>query len=214
MFTVPQAAIPDGPTTAAINTARNKGARVINMSFNEKTLKWNRDEISKALRSAWEHDIVLVAAAGNENFPSCGYPGSDPNTICVGGSTQNDERKTPSAYSAWGSNYGSQLDLMAPSEMIPTTDLLSPEGSDYRNFSETSAATPHVSGVAALILSARPELNAEDVRGLIERSCDKVNPGSYGYAQTTGRPNGTWSSEMGYGRLSASAALWAAMRRR
>jgi hypothetical protein len=49
------------------------------------------------------------------------------------------------------------------------------------------------------------------VRRLIERNCDKVNSASYSYAHTNGKPNGTWNREMGYGRLSAAAALWAAV---
>jgi hypothetical protein len=202
----------DRTVEAAINLARNLGARVINMSFVEKEPKWDRDKISAALRSASEHDIVLVAAAGNENVSFCGYPGNDPTTICVGGSTQDDRRKTPGGFSTWGSNFGDDLDVMAPSELIPTTDLRPPEGSEFRNFSQTSAATPHVSGVAALILSVRPNLASGHVRALIERNCDKVNAASHPYAQTRGRPNGTWNREMGYGRLSASAAIGAALR--
>ena len=43
-------------------------------------------------------------------------------------------------------------------------------GVDYASLSGTSMATPHVSGVAALVWSARPSLTAEQVRGLLQDS--------------------------------------------
>jgi subtilisin family serine protease len=66
-------------------------------------------------------------------------------------------------------------------------------------FGGTSAATPQVAGVAALLLSYYPTLTSEQVFRLLAQTADKVGGYAYGNA---GRSN-----ELGYGRLNAGAAL-------
>jgi hypothetical protein len=66
-----------------------------------------------------------------------------------------------------------------------------------------------VAGIAALLLSVNPNLTQQQVRDIIEQTCDKPSPG-FGlgsYAVTPGYPNGTWHVRMGYGRVNAAAAL-------
>ena len=114
---------------------------------------------------------------------------------------------------AWGSNYGPTLDVMAPGIKIPTTDRTGVAGyntsGDYHlTFNGSSSACPQVAGVAALILSVNPNLTALQVRNIIEKNCEKV--GAYSYATTSGRPNGTWHQEMGYGLVNARKAVLAA----
>ena len=67
----------------------------------------------------------------------------------------------------------------------------------YATQDGTSFAAPQVSAVAALILSVNPNLTAQQVRNIIESTAQKV--GGYAYTNTSGRPNGTWDDEMGYG---------------
>lgn len=116
----------------------------------------------------------------------------------------------------WGSNYGSELDVVAPGVLIPTTDIQGSAGYNttdgtggnyYQTFNGTSSATPHVAGVAALILSVNPGLTQDQVRNIIESTCTKV--GSYSYSTVTGRSNGIWNSEVGYGCVNAYAAIQA-----
>lgn len=70
-------------------------------------------------------------------------------------------------------------------------------GNYFAVFDGTSAATPHVSGLAALLFSQYPALTNQQVRDIIERTCAKVSPGTYAYAYTANRPNGTWHQQMG-----------------
>jgi hypothetical protein len=92
---------------------------------------------------------------------------------------------------------------------IFSTDLIGSQGvnpgaspyGDYGYFHATSAATPHVSGLAAMILSREPSLSGPAVRRIIERTAQRV--GGYAYHDVAGYPSGTRHIEMGYGRIHA-----------
>lgn len=196
--------------------AADHGARAVSMSFGVYPSwgVWNFAIIQDALQYALDKGLVLAAASGNENASTSRFPGSDPRTICVGGSNKADERKRigdTSAEAWWGACYGNDLDLVAPCLQIPTTDRLGAAGytpNDYDDhFNGTSAATPHVAGLAALILSLRPDLTNIQVREIISSTCDKISPALYPYAVAAGKPYGTWHPQTGYGRINVERAL-------
>lgn len=199
--------------------AADHGARVVSMSFGVYPSwgTWDFNLIRDALQYARDRGLVLVAASGNENGAQSRFPGSDARTLCVGGSNRSDERKRigdDSSEAWWGASYGPDLDVVAPCLEIPATDRLgglgySP-GDYYERFNGTSAATPHVAGVAALLLSLNPGLTPGQVRTLIEQSCDKISPALYPYAHVASKPSGTWHAEVGYGRVNVERALLAA----
>ena len=125
------------------------------------------------------------------------------------------ERKSPSSCdpeSFWGSCFGSELDIVAPGVLIPTTDRQGSAGYDSGDyalkFNGTSSATPHVAGVAALILSIHPAFTQTEVVKIIETNARKV--GAYNYQPSSNRPNGTWHHEMGYGLVDAKQCVMAA----
>lgn len=161
---------------------------------------------------------VVVFATGNDN-DSVSYPAnSNKDIVAVGAISPCGERKSFQSCDNeedWGSNYGSQLDVVAPGVMIPTTDLLGAEGAssgNYRNdYNGTSAACPHVAAIAALILSINPTLTAREVSNIIETTSQKI--GGYHYEINERRPNGKWNNEMGYGLVDAYAAVLAAQQK-
>ena len=180
---------------------------------------------------------IVVFAAGNEDNTNIRYPGnSNPDILVVGAISPCGQRKSNTSCDGeylWGSCYGSQLDVVAPGVLIPTTDRQGSNGynpneplhllsggnkitSDFSDknytvwFDGTSAACPHVAGVAALILSINPNLTGLEVRNIIESTARKINyNNAYVYQTTVGRPNGTWNNEMGYGLVDAFAAVQA-----
>lgn len=172
---------------------------------------------------------VVLFATGNFNT-GIQYPSSRANVIAVGASTPCDTRKRssdnplsvapgvqpdPAGTSCdgenwWGSNFGTGLDVLAPGVLIPTTDNVGANGAvggDYNtSFNGTSSACPNAAAVAALILSANPTLSGSLVRMVLEQTADKI--GGYSYqANVAGQPNGTWSTDAGYGRINACGAV-------
>ena len=107
--------------------------------------------------------------------------------------------------------YGLELDLVAPGYAIPTLDREGnygeTNGDYFLDFQKTSAACPHVSGVAALMLSARPELTREQVHEILERTAQKVGNYDYNDDYNNYHPNGTWHQEVGHGLVDAHMAV-------
>lgn len=124
----------------------------------------------------------------------------------------------------WGSNYGTGIgfgmpfDPSDPWDAVTTTSdylavvapgvkIIGTQGQFGFNtsFWGTSAAAPHVAGIAALMLSVNPCMEWNEVKNVIELSATKV--GNYFYNQTTGIPNGAWNPEMGHGKANAASAV-------
>lgn len=70
----------------------------------------------------------------------------------------------------------SQADGAALKALVGSRVSVSLEGADYGRATGTSMATPHVSGVAALVWSARPSLTPAEVQQLLERSASDLGP--------------------------------------
>jgi subtilisin family serine protease len=193
--------------------ARQNGASVISNSWSTPVPYIHYDEIDDAINDALSYGrhglgCVVVFSSGNNSIGTVNYP-SDLNDsiLVVGAISPCGQRKTPNSCDGnifWGSNYGAKLDIMAPGVFIPTT---TETGGYMQNFNGTSAACPHVSGVAALVLSINPTLTGQQVRNIIESTAQKVRPDLYTYSTTPGHPNGTWNNEIGYGLVDAYAAV-------
>lgn len=154
----------------------------------------------------------VLFAAGNDNGP-VSYPATLTNVISVTAMSMCNQRKSTTSCDGetfWGSNYGTGTDVSAPGVKIYSTDISGANGYStgdyYATFNGTSSATPNTSGVMALILAVNPALTMAQARQILETTCDKV--GGYTYtAGVSGQPNGTWSNDLGYGRVNAYAAV-------
>ncbi|MDA0710641.1 MAG: S8 family serine peptidase [bacterium] len=147
---------------AGVIYAVENGAQIINMS-------WGGPEsahiIRDALSFASQQGVVLVAAAGNSGEPGLSYPAANNNTIAVGATDRLNRL-------AGFSSTGVALDVVAPGVNVLTTQL----NNTYTPRSGTSLAAPHVSGLAALILSRNPNLTPEQVRSLLTSTAQDLGP--------------------------------------
>jgi len=152
--------------------------RVISASWGS---KMRSKALEDVIRKAQEAGILFVAASGNDGANTDRLPqypaGYDlANVISVAALNRQDEL-------ASFSNYGAKsVHLAAPGANILSTWL----GNEYEEHSGTSMATPMVSGVAALVLSKRPELSVEELRAVLLKSVDKL-PQLNGKVSTGGR---------------------------
>ena len=194
----------------AIHMAVNQQADVINCSWTDKN--GQVDLFSPLLEEAIDSAIdygrngkgcVVVFAAGNYNS-MVEYPGNYRKEILtVGASTQQNKRWFNRIDDEMrGSAMGDNLDVIAPGDNIYSASY-----NTYDQSSGTSYAAPHVSGIAALMLSVNPNLTGQQVRDIIETTAQKV--GGYNYTNTVNpeHPNGRWNFEMGYGLVDAYAAV-------
>ena len=186
-----------------INWAVANGADVISNSWDwtpAAPSAYVRDAINNAVQNGRERNgvplgVVIVFSTGNNSSTSVNFPGNLANVIAVGAIERNGNR-------ARFSNHGIELNVVAPGNEIFTTNW---QGG-YSNFGGTSAACPHVAGVAALILSVNPNLTWQQVKNIIESTAQQV--GGYNYYSDPNRPG--WNFEMGYGLVNAYAAVRAA----
>ncbi|WP_217180294.1 S8 family serine peptidase [Streptomyces sp. AC495_CC817] len=184
------AAVPFSEQVAkAMRWAVDNGADIINLSFTTNTLDWDRSW-DEAFLYAFEHDVVVVVAAGNRGSGTniIGAPATIPGVLTVGGVDQ-----TGTA-SVEASTQGITIGIAAPSEGLLG---ISADGT-LVSWNGTSGAAPIVAGVAALVRSAHPDLNAASVINRIIRTATKVDA-----------MGETPDPLYGYGLINAEAAITA-----
>jgi len=176
--------------SAAIVWAVDHGARVINASWGGPGYS---QTAADAIKYAHDRNVVVVAAAGNFHDNSSFYtPSGLSDVITVANSDYNDNL-------ALSSSYGPKLDVTAPG-----TDILSLRASSsghflcvgdsiigqiYCRMSGTSMASPHVAGLAALILAKNPTWTTEQVRQAIRKGAEDKGSVGWDYFFGEGRIN-------------------------
>lgn len=177
----------DEQVALGIHYAVDAGAKVINLSLTRNSKDWPAlwDE---AFQYAFDHDVVVVAAAGNRagGTEQVGAPATIPGVLVVAGVDKN------ANISNQASTDGLTIGVSAPA-----TDLVSAyPGSDYKIWSGTSGAAPIVSGLVALIRSKYPELDANNVINRVIATATKMTEEPY-------------SVKFGYGLIDPQKAMTA-----
>ena len=152
----------------AIKFAADRDVDVINMSLGG---AGESHLMKEAIDYAYNKDVVIIAAAGNENRNAASYPARYPHVISVAATDAAGEK-------APYSNYGAGVDISAPggsetAKIIQNTIDPSTGESTFVGFQGTSMAAPHVAGVAALV-KASGVSEPEQVLDVLKRSARRV----------------------------------------
>lgn len=166
----------DGDFAAAIVYAAEKGATIAQCSWGWSEAGYCEEAVVKAIdyftetaRSSTMAGGLMIFAAGNNGMTGDFYPACLPNVLAVGSMTS---ELTPASYS----NYGAWVDVMAPGGLMDYSQaegVMSTLPNGKYGYNEgTSMATPHVSGIAALVLAkyGSPEFTNESLRTQLETS--------------------------------------------
>jgi len=178
--------------------AVNNGTKIINMSLGGPA----SSTLENAIAYAYTNGVTVIAACGNSNTNSCGYPAAYDSYVIAVGATQYDETRAPY------SDYGSSLDIVAPGGntgldqngdsyadgVLQNTFGDTPVDWSYWFYQGTSMSTPHASGVAALLLAENSSLTPSQIRTTLESTAEDLG--------TAG-----WDQYYGYGLIDAEAAL-------
>ncbi len=164
----------------AIVYAADHGAQVINMSLGgggESKL------MREAISYAHHKGVTIICAAGNEGRSRASYPAAYPYAIGV-------SSVGPDGSLAPYSNYGTGVDIAAPGGntkknrehgiLQNTIGRMNPTKDSYEFFQGTSMASPHVAGVAALLVSTGLNNPAKIEEILLQTATQKNDPSKYG----------------------------------
>jgi len=180
----------------AIYYAVDNGADILNMSWGGGAFV----PLQEAIEYAASQGVVLVAAMLNFDNDVPYYPAAYPETIAVGSIDPDGERSSPFYWNPnSGSNFGPHIDLIAPGNY--TYNITHTSDTNYNIYwGGTSQATPHVVGVASLLMSKDPSLTPAEIRSILRDTADD---------QTGDLVEDTPGFDIyyGYGRLNAFAAL-------
>jgi subtilisin family serine protease len=149
--------------------------QVINMSLGSED---DSISVSRAIDNTYNAGVLIIAAAGNDGNAigrgdNIDYPSRYSSVVSVGATNINDKR-------ASFSSTGSSLELSAPGVDILST--LNGGINKYGTLSGTSMASPHVTGVAALIMANEPGITNARVRIRMQTTAESMSNVSRGFS--------------------------------
>lgn len=197
----------DSETIELFNKANEFGAEIINCS-------WGTYDVSEAVKEVIQNltvtgrngkGIIIVFATGNDAQEMGNDESAIPEVIAVSATDKDNLR-------AWYSNYGENLDVLAPGGFdigITTLDDMGENGvgtlnddyllaKDENSFIGTSASAPIVSGVIALMLEKNPNMTRIEVEEALKNKSDKI--GNLDYVDG-------FNAYYGYGKINVAKLL-------
>lgn len=194
-----------------ITWATDQGAGIISGSWGGSPPATAEEDAIDYARTVGRNGLgcLVCFAVGNSNGPIA-YPARYASVFAVGASSPCDERANPASCDGqnwWGSNFGPQIDLVAPGPDTWTTDYSGAPGfsnGDYYAFTGTSASCPLVAGSAALALSIFPTWTVTELElALTTSAADQVGLLTEDAAG--------WDQYMGWGRLDVGNLIQSAV---
>jgi subtilisin len=147
--------------------ALGKGIRILSMSLGFRGWWNNFVPIMEILRSK---NVLPVIAVGNEGPGTSRSPGNYPNVVSVGAA---DEQRLIANFSS-SQKFSRTDDARVPDMVGPGVGIVSSTpGGKYKEMDGTSMATPHIAGLAALLMQAEPTATANEVEAAIFKACKR-----------------------------------------
>ena len=171
--------------TAGVRYAVDHGASVINLSLDDSSA-YPGSKAAKAIEYAQSHNVVVVAAAGNDGG-TVNYPAALPGVVAV---SAVDKGLNP-----WSKSNTGKVIVAAPGVEVAQADPTTKSG--YAVANGTSGSTAYVSAIVALLRSKYPDLTAGQIVNRLIKSASFLN--------NTGRK--APDSELGYGFARPGSAL-------
>lgn len=169
--------------------AAEHGVKVINCSWGSFS-SYQRIAQEAINYATFNFDVLVVAAAGNENAEKLLYPCSYDNVLCVAASDVNDKGEDVKAGFA---TYSHLVDISAPGER-----MYGPYKNDYIETNGSSHSAPTVSGAAALVRSHFPNYNALQTLEQLRITADNMDNLA---------ANSAYKEKLGKGRLNVFRAV-------
>ena len=165
-----------------IRYAVDNGAKVINCSWGGSGYSiFGQETIDYAISKG----ALVVCSAGNDNSSEPHYPSSYKGVLCVASTTFGD-------LISGFSNYGTDVDVSAPGEVIYSTWM----NDTYKTLQGTSMASPLVAGLAALVFAQFPDYTPLQVGEQVRVNSDNIDT-----------LNPSYINQIGYGRINAYSTL-------
>jgi subtilisin family serine protease len=175
--------------------AVDNGAKVINLSAGGNLPSAILED---AINYAYNNNVSVVVSSGNQNG-TIQYPAKYANAFAVGSTDSNDRRSIAFlGNTANGSNFGPELDFVAPGNYIFGLSHISDTNYNIAR-GGTSQAAPHVTGIVSLLLSIEPSLTVNQIRLILQQSSEDLVGDSF---DTLG-----WDQYYGFGRVNAFNAV-------
>jgi subtilisin family serine protease len=156
----------DADIASGITWATDNGADIINLSLGG---FGSSIALNQAVGYALDHDVVVVAAAGNQAAGVPSFPAAIPGVLAV---TATDAQ----GRFAWFSNHGPWITLAAPGINVMTTELEAGPSLATTTVTGTSFSSPIVAGVAALLRERHPAWNWNRVAYELVRTARDAGP--------------------------------------
>lgn len=168
---------------AGIDWAIGQNIKILSMSLGLPGFFKDFQPIMQRVRQL---GILPVVAVGNDGPNNSDCPGNYPEALSVGASAQDGSVAAISS----SQRFDREDDPLVPDLVAPGVDIISTDrGGGFRAETGTSAATPHLSGLAALLWQAKPTATADEIQAAIFASCTLAAPATADRANR-GLPDG------------------------
>ena len=143
--------------------------RILSLSLGRRGFNPFWVDVTRRLR---ENNVLPVFAIGNEGPGTSRSPGNYPEALSVGMVDSNDHVDFRSS----SIKFDREIEPFQPNCVAPGVNVISAKpGGGVQAMDGTSMATPHVAGVAALLIQSKPNASVDDIEAAILKTCTPLN---------------------------------------